>query len=163
MKSKVIFNCRGWYSGNVLTIKASCRNCGDKVIVKGHFHEERDVLATSGMREYQWGFDGGSIQQTANLIHMKHNGSIDQIVALPQASWDEICLRVAVPLRGVNMRNNYRITTFQPANHQKESIFTLRHSSAAKDLAGDLSQLEPRTVPDSKSSDSSSCWLTLIH
>jgi hypothetical protein len=45
-------------------------------------------LATTGLHEYQWGFDGGSIQQTSNLIHMKHNGSVDQIVNHPQAAWN---------------------------------------------------------------------------
>lgn len=95
------FNDEGWYSGNVVNIKANCTDCGDKVIVKNHVHEEREVLVTAGMHEYQWGFDGGSIQQSSNLIHMKHNGQVDQIVNLPQASWTEVCFRVAVPILGV--------------------------------------------------------------
>lgn len=96
------FDDEGWYKGNVLQFKAECPDCGDKVIIKNHVHEERQVLATTGLHEYQWGFDGGSIQQSSNLIHMKHNGDVDQIVNHPQADWGEVCFRIAVPLIGVN-------------------------------------------------------------
>lgn len=91
----------------MLRIKAECKDCGDKVIVKNHIHEERDVVVAQGVSEYQWGFDGGSIQQSTNLLHMKHNGSLDQIVKLPHTS-DKYCYRVAVPLIG-----NYHVSGCQ--------------------------------------------------
>jgi hypothetical protein len=53
------------------------------------------------MYDYQWGFDGGSVQQQSHLLHLLHNGSIDQIVNLPQAVFGEKCIRVGVPVIGV--------------------------------------------------------------
>lgn len=84
-----------------MNVTAVCPDCGDKVIVKGHVHEEREVLGIPGMHDYQWGYDGGSVQQESHIIHMLHNGSIDEIVNLPQAEFGEKCLRIGVPVIGV--------------------------------------------------------------
>lgn len=62
-------------------------------------------MGIPNMYEYQWGVDGGSIQQQSHLVHLLHNGSIDQIVNLPQAVFGEKCNRVAVPLLG-----NYHVS-----------------------------------------------------
>jgi hypothetical protein len=56
-------------------------------------------VVAEGISEYQWGFDGGSVQQTNNVFHMKHNGSLDQVVRLPHTA-NKRCHRIAVPLVG---------------------------------------------------------------
>jgi hypothetical protein len=46
------------------------------------------------MEDYAFSFDGGFIQQYQSIIQMRHNGSINQFVTFPSASFGESCISI---------------------------------------------------------------------
>ena len=79
------------------------------------------------------------MQQQSHLVHLLHNGSIDQIVNLPQAVFGEKCTRVGVPRIGV-IYILFRAIMYQHVNLQEECRFTSRHSFPRRDSHGGLGQ-----------------------
>ena len=81
-----------WFNGSVLNYTLEgCSECGQKVKVVNHLHEERVVLGVHDMEDYAFSEYGGMVQQFQSIIKMHHNGSIHQFAQLPSVLDGETC------------------------------------------------------------------------
>jgi len=77
-------NDSDWYEGNVLYIRPSCRDCGNKIKINNHIESEGSNDVAPGLKDYVYTSRGGSLQATWALITLQSNGSLGQIVVFPQ-------------------------------------------------------------------------------
>lgn len=98
-----VINDHGWFNGSVVNYTLHCEDeCGKdgRIQLVNHVQETRDVLSWYGMWDYAFTFDGGVIQQVGTIITVWHNGTIQEYIDMPTASFGEICTSISVHWMG---------------------------------------------------------------
>lgn len=81
---KIPFNDSTWFNGTVVNYTVEgCSECGEKLSIINHVHDERDFHASMDMDDYVFTIHGGIVQQFQSQISMQHNGSINQYISMP--------------------------------------------------------------------------------
>ncbi len=88
----------------MLTIKADCKDCDDKVIVRNHIHMENQFTLIPGLVDYDWTYAGGVLQGYDCILSMHHSGTVRDFIHIPQAV-HSICLSTTAPFH-----SHYQVT-----------------------------------------------------
>lgn len=86
------WNDKSWFTGHVLGYNYTCDQCGDKVKVREHV-DQTGVLHVTGF-DYAETLTGG-VAINEDLIKFHINGSIHEVVLLPDQKFQERCQKVA--------------------------------------------------------------------
>ena len=88
-------NDSNWFTGSVINYTVEgCDECGDKLKIRNHVEDSRDLLAEMDMDDYIFTINGGIIQQFQSMLSMQHNGSIDQYISMPAVHDGESCKHI---------------------------------------------------------------------
>lgn len=90
--STLSLETRKWWKGHVLRYNYSCSDCKDKVKVYDHVHTMRNITLPG--RDFAETFFGGIVLWD-DLIRLHSNGSVRDILHLPDAKNYETCVRVS--------------------------------------------------------------------
>lgn len=79
----------------MLYIRPSCQDCGSKIKINNHIEYEDTFKLYPGLTDFGYSIRGGTVQANDSTISFKINGSINQIIQLPQIG-KESCQKIAM-------------------------------------------------------------------